>query len=142
MSIKTTQRNATRNQSTADFERENMFLFGNRFQEEVYKSVGVTTIKTGMLVVRNGADVSLATAENLDKVIGITFIENSIECQASELKNVNICISGDIDSGLLVLPSTVTLLTATSVGGKNLKDLLTSLGFVLKNVTENTKFDN
>jgi len=47
---------------------------------------------------------------------------------------------GDIDAGLLVLPLGVTL--DSMVGNKALKDILTNLGFILKNVTELTKFGN
>lgn len=148
MSVDTTQRNATRNQSTADFERKNIFTFGNRYSEGVFLngSGDVLVAEAGILVMRN-TDEELnktalvpATDEHLGKVVGILNVEGSVEMANAQEINCNYCISGDVDASLLALPAGVTLNTV--VGNKLLKDVLTDLGFVLHNVTENSNFDN
>lgn len=83
---------------------------------------------------------SPATSANLADVIGILKIEGiNTMVNAASLK-ANYCISGDIDAGMLILPLGVTL--DSMVGNKALKDILTAQGFVLKNVTELSKYDN
>ncbi len=248
MPIYATQRNATANQSTVDFERQNLFLSGNRYQSGVFvNNLGEDLeAKDGILVVRNAgtyeianvefgdladgetiilagltytasgavlaADVaaafanraagyagtgalsgtltgystgavqetdnvvftattvgpktdiantgtgalagavvitngtngtidgfSPATEANLANVIGILKSDPETMANAAT-KEANYCVSGDIDSGLLVLPIGVTL--DSIIGSKALKDILTGLGFVLHAVTENSKFDN
>jgi hypothetical protein len=83
---------------------------------------------------------SPATSATLANVIGILKIEgvNTMANGASLSANYALC--GDIDAGLLILPVGVTL--DAIVGSKALKDVLTSLGFVLNNVTEGSNFDN
>lgn len=247
------QRNNTRNQSTADYSRKNLFTFGNRYQESIlrnntgapldfesgllvvrnlgtketasfafvsaltagqtvviagltYTSTGATTAAqlanafanledgatsgngvatgtysgaltdystggvfsgsvtftattvgdktnlaatgTGILPVAtvvNGTiafpeQVIPATADNLADVIGILFYEGVTEVPNEGVEDVNYAICGDVDAGLLLLPAGVTINTV--VGNKTLKDILTDLGFVLNNVTENSNFDN
>lgn len=139
-----TQRNATNNQSTVDFQRDNIFMFQNRFQEAVLVNKGASAVEmaTGMLVVRDtdtAGQVELAASGTLANVIGITFM-NPVTLEQNETSEINYAISGDIDVSLLELPSGVTLDDA--VGDKALRDILTDLGFVLNNVTETSKFDN
>jgi S-layer protein len=83
---------------------------------------------------------SPATAATLANVIGILKIRDVVTLADTASVNANYALSGDIDAGLLILPLGVTL--DTIVGSKALKDVLTALGFVLKNVTELSKFDN
>ncbi|HMI01624.1 MAG TPA: hypothetical protein VK541_04035 [Pedobacter sp.] len=54
MGVDVTQRNATRNQSTADYELKKIFIFDNRFVEGVYKNTtgSQLTLVSGMLVAR------------------------------------------------------------------------------------------
>lgn len=253
MPIYATQRNATNNQSTVDYSLENIFLYGNRYQEGVFvNNLGESLdAKDGILVVRNagtfetatvdfdtaltagqtmilggltytstgattadelatafanladgattgagtatgsysgaltgystGANLgsgrvvftastvgnktdlaatgtgtaptitvvngsagtedgfSPATSANLANVIGVLKLESTTLADG-ETKNANYCISGDIDTGLLILPIGVSL--SSIVGSKSLKDVLTGLGFALRGVTENSKFDN
>lgn len=139
-----TQRNATNNQSTVDFQRDNIFMFQNRFQEAVLVNKGATAVEmaTGMLVVRDtdtAGQVELAASGTLANVIGITFM-NPVTLAQNETSEINYAISGDIDVSLLELPNSVDL--DTTVGAKALRDILTDLGFVLNNVTETSKFDN
>lgn len=83
---------------------------------------------------------SPATQANLANVIGILKIEGENEMANAASLPANYALSGDIDTTLLKLPAGVTL--DTIVGGKALKDILTALGFVLRNVTELSKFGN
>ena len=83
---------------------------------------------------------SPATASNLANVIGVLKIDGLVTLADTASINAYYALSGDIDAGLLVLPLGVTL--DTVVGSKALKDILTALGFVLKNVTELSKFGN
>ena len=150
--VETTQRNATRNQSTVDFERKNLFLFGNRYSEAIFKNdTGAELVATaGILVMRDVNDVTKVipatynvppeSGNLLGNTIGILNVEGENTLSIAGEINCNVCISGDIDAGLLSLPVGVTLNTV--VGTKILKDILTDLGFVLFNVTENSKFDN
>ena len=142
MSVKGEQRNATRNQSTVDISRENIFLYNNRYQEAnlIASEQDLSGMESGILLVRNGANVEPAGADNLADVIGILKIDGTVDLTSGDKLGVNYCISGDIDSSLLKLPAGITLDTAA--GNKALKDSLTGLGFVLFNVTENSKFDN
>lgn len=147
--IETNQRNATRNQSTADFQRKNIFTFGNRNQEGVFlnntgadltalagilvkRSTGSLTNKDRFVPIEGGGDESA--------IVGILNVEGETVLAATETINCNVCISGDVDASLLTLPAGVTINTV--VGDKLLKDILTNLGFVLNNVTENSNFDN
>jgi hypothetical protein len=84
---------------------------------------------------------SPATSATLANVIGILKVSNGITTLAPAASvSANYAISGDIDATMLILPLGVTL--DTIVGSKALKDILTSIGFVLNNVTEMTKFNN
>jgi hypothetical protein len=144
LGVYATQRNATNNQSTVDFQRDNIFMFQNRFQEAVLVNKGAPAVEmaTGMLVVRDtdtAGQVELAAIGTLANVIGITFM-NPVTLAQNETSEINYAISGDIDVSLLELPDSVTL--DTTVGAKALRDILTDLGFVLQNVTETSKFDN
>lgn len=100
---------------------------------------GIDSIINGTLGDADG--IRLATAQDIndDLVIGI-LKSDDIDLPDTEKIAVNYAISGDIDASLLILPDGVTLNSV--VNSKTVKDLLTRLGFVLNNVTENSKFDN
>ena len=149
MSVTATQRNATNNQSTVDFVRENIFIFGNRYQTGTFinDSGATATFAAGSLVLRdtttaNQIKPAVAGATLID-VIGILAIANPTELvDDGTIEEANYCIKGEIDATLLDLPSGVTLDTVPTGAAKNLRDILTDLGFVLFNVTENAKLDN
>mgnify|MGYP003142503859 CR=1 FL=1 len=146
--INATQRNATRNQSTVDYSLENLFLFGNRYQTATFKNdTGAeATFKSGFLVLRDTsapANIIPAIAgSTLANVIGVLKLDSDTTLADAGTTPANYCIGGDIDVNLLQLPATVTLDTVVGTTGKCLRDFLTDLGFVLKNVVENSKFDN
>jgi hypothetical protein len=96
------------------------------------------TIVNGTAGVDEG--FSPATSATLANVIGILKIDGLVPLADAASVNANYALSGDIDAGLLYLPLGVTL--DSMAGSKALKDILTALGFVLKNVTELSKFGN
>lgn len=83
---------------------------------------------------------SPATSATLANVIGILKIEGINTMADGASLRANYCHYGDIDASMLVLPVGTTL--DSVVGAKTLKDILTGLGFALKNVTELSKFNN
>lgn len=137
---------STRNQSTADYSRQSLFVYENRYYESILTNpdAAALTAEEGLLVMRDANNptgiVAITAVADLDKVIGVLNPNGSVELAQNETISVNYAHKGDIDGGLLVLPDTVTLNTV--VGDQTLKDLLTSKGFVILNVTELTKFDN
>lgn len=144
MSIDATQRDATNNQSTIDILRKNLFLREQRFQKAILANgIAEAPLTTGMLVIRDVAtgkiNLTDDTAANLANVIGITYVDPKTLAANEELE-VSYAVQGHVDENLLNLPGAATL--DTTVSGKNLRDILTGLGFVLYNVTENTNFDN
>lgn len=152
MAVESTQRDATNNQSTVDFVRKQIFLYGNEFQDAILANTTTSAqvVKTGQLVVRDkdtAGQVNLATSANLADVIGISFLDEATLSAASTAggadggtTDVDYAVKGEIDEGLLDLPGATTL--DTVVGNKALRDVLTDLGFVLRKVTENSKADN
>jgi hypothetical protein len=101
-------------------------------------SVTSITIQNGTSGTLNA--VSPITSTTVGSTIGILKMEgiNTMADGTSMLANV--CIDGDIDASMLILPTGVTL--DTIVSGKALRDILTTQGFVLNNVIEGTKFNN
>lgn len=97
----------------------------------------ITTV-AGTAGTQNG--FSPATSANLADVIGILKIEGENTMANAATLNANYCIKGDIDTGLLVLPLGVNL--NSIVGNKALRDILTDLGFILRDVTELSEFNN
>jgi hypothetical protein len=145
MSVTSTQRNATRNQSTLDVQLDNIFICKNRFSTGTFKNTtaGAFDLKTGIFVARHAtlADTLIpVTSANVADIIGIAKVDGTVTLAAAGESFINYAISGDIDAGLIQFPATVTL--DTMVGAKALKDVLNDLGFVLNKVTENSKFDN
>ena len=147
MSITATQRDETNNQSTVDFVRKNLFLYGARFAKGVLANKTdpevSQTATIGQLVVRDtttAGQLELATDANLADVIGITFMDTTILADNDATVAIDYAIRGDIDGGLLQLPTNVTL--DTTVGNKALRDILNDLGFVIFAVQEQTKIDN
>lgn len=136
----------TRNQSAADYSRENLFIKGNRYYEgiAINTEVADVTIEEGILVMRDPADTTrvkpIVLTADLSKVIGIVAIPCDVVLSQNDTLNINYAHKGDVDGSLLVLPEVSTL--NTLVGDFTLKDLLTQRGFNVLNVTDLSKFDN
>lgn len=145
MAIETNQRNATNSQSTLDFIRKQLFTYDNKFVTDTLKNntepAASQDAKTGQLVVRDttSGNIALAGASNLADVVGILYIDAQT-LAAGDTVQAHYCIKGEVDAAYLDLPGATTL--DTTVGNKNLRDILTDLGFVLNTVTEGTKADN
>lgn len=137
------QTKSTRNQSTAQFTENCIFMGNNRFENGTISVAATTTIKDGMPVVRNVAKAnafSLATSANLADVVGVTKVGLfDVSLAASTDLNIAVCIKGDIDANGLVLPATVTLNTVVDTT-KILRDVLNGVGLNVVNTTEQTKF--
>ena len=146
MSVDVTQRNATRNQSTADFQQKKIFLFDNRFENGVFKNNAVADIDVvaGLLVARDTATANgliPVTALTLANVVGIVNIDGTVTLAENETADVAYATKGTINGNLLTLPARATL--NSTVGSKSLKDVLEGIGFhVETNIVENTNFDN
>lgn len=141
-----TQTVSTRNQSTANYEHKNLFIFDNRFVEGVFKNTtgAAFDLLGGLLVARDTETPNgfkPVTAANLADVIGISAYEGKTTLAANETANMNIGTKGTVEINSIVLPATVTL--STVVGEKTLRDVLEGLGFHLnEGAVEMTDFDN
>lgn len=144
-------RGSNRNTSTADYQVNEIFTYGNRFYSSTLKHIDAAplTLETGILVKRHIADptkvepIIAATAAELGKVIGIVSYTGELVLNQNDEANINYAHNGEIDGGLLVLPGAATLDTLVTVAGDiTLKDKLTSLGFIVNTVTEQKDFDN
>lgn len=76
MPIYPTQRSATRNQSTVDFQSQNIFTFGNRYNTGTFvNNIGESiNAQDGFLVVRNAGTFETATAKFTALTAGQTMI--------------------------------------------------------------------
>lgn len=91
MSIYATQRNATRNQSTVDYLKQNIFTYGNRYGAGTFvNNIGESLdAQDGILVVRNAGSYETATVEfaalaNAETVIlaGLTYTASGAKTAA------------------------------------------------------------
>ena len=141
------QKNVTRNQSTALYTLEHIFLFDNRYDEKTFNNTTATaqvTLLPGHLLFKlNATDVDLLdAAANIENVVGICAVaEENIVADAGTLP-INMAIQGDIAEEGLVLTGGVTLDTVIPTTQLTLRDRLNELGFHLVSGVENTKHDN
>lgn len=146
MSTTINQVDNTRNQSTAHYDCQSLFLFNNTYQEAVFNNTtaGVLELSAGTLVLRNattpGQIKPAIAGATLADVIGVLKLEDPASLAAGETLPVNFCTGGDVDEALLQLPDGVTM--DTIVGQKTLRDILNGLGFSFKASTDNTKIEN
>ncbi len=146
--VKRVLRGGTRNQSIADYEKIDLFTFGERTYEAslINKTGADLTVEEGLLIKRHTTDptkieaITTGTAAELAKVIGILWAKEEVVLANDADLPACYAYKGEIDGGQLVLPGTATL--DTLVGDKTLRDLLTDLGFRVNSVTELSKFDN
>lgn len=145
MSIDVTQRNSTRNQSTADFEQKKIFLFDNRFSNGTLKNLTDPatdqTIKAGQLLFRaSTGELTIVADANYAKLVGVLAIDGQVILDGGDSLEVTYCDKGTIDGGNLVLPGSDTLTTLKN--GLTVKDHLQRLGIHVEISTEMTSFDN
>lgn len=143
-----TQRNATRNFSTADYNKTpKIFIFDNRFVPGTFENVtgGAVTLEPGTLMLRSTVTVDgyvpAIAGATLANVVGISANEKAFELAAAGSAPINVGTKGTINGNLLSLPGGVTL--DTVVGEKRVKDILEGLGFHIDtSAVEHTKEDN
>lgn len=151
MSVTITQRDATNNQSYADYSRKKIGIFNNRHIEGDFKNTSGASLdlKPGMFAVRSAsiadgfipASYTDADTHNLGGLVGIVDINGTVTLANNAIKHVTLIRSGGIDGNNLVLPAGMTL--DSLVGSVALKDLLNQMGFDIDFTTVDlTKFDN
>lgn len=140
--VRTVLTTGNRNESTARYFTENIFLHKNRYEPATFSNntAGAIVLEDGLLLKRDtttAANVQpITTSSDLDKIIGIARYEGEVSVAASGTQKINFCYRGEIDSNLLVLPSGVNLTDVVSGENRTVADILRSLGFVLSPVTE------
>lgn len=138
--IISTQRDANNNQSTVDYERRHIFLFGNRYGKVEITASADVALPIGTVITNEGAFGFTSEADNeIDGIIGV--VSHAVEILNGNTAEVNYCLSGELDQNLLILTGASSL-QSTGASGKTIEQVLNALGFVLFDVTENSKFDN
>ena len=140
------QVNNTRNQSTALFTADKVFLGNNDYDPITLTNAAAgaqVTLESGMLLYKTAAgvvDVNPAAA-NIANVVGILRMDSNVDLADAGSLAVNMAIRGDIAEEMLVL-GTANLDTLIPTTQRTLRDHLNGLGFHLVAGVENTKFDN
>lgn len=137
------QRNATRNQSTFDYDISKLFLFDNKYRKVNIANAGGTDLelKAGMLIGAVGATYQVYKSGTANiSVVGV--LAEDVTIASGDSEDVDICISGRVDESKLVLDGTDTL--ATIVSNRTIRDRLAgdTLGIELVGGSELTKTDN
>ena len=115
---------ANNSYSEAQYSDKKVFVFDNRYQN---RETTDTKVVYGGLVCRKSAGiVEAATADNLEKVIGIS--ASNVETSGA----LAYATKGTVVENNLTLPSDVTLDTPIGETGLTLRDKLEALGFHLE----------
>lgn len=159
MGVEVNQTESTRNQSRATYEQKVVFLFDNRYQEEVcWNEEATPNVPVGAIVKRyneggNGScePIYLSVFVNgsgdendIHKIIGV--LATDFEGQS---KPVNVCTKGTVSSNHLMVKKEdnsgfepANLEAINGATGLRLRDVLERLGLHLQSSVEHTKFDN
>ena len=115
---------ANNSYSEAQYSDKKVFVFDNRYQN---RETTDTKVVYGGLVCRKSAGiVEAATADNLEKVIGIS--ASNVETSGA----LAYATKGTVIENNLTFPDTVTLDTMIGTTGLTLRDKLEALGFHLE----------
>ena len=115
---------ANNSYSEAQYSDKKVFVFDNRYQN---RETTDTKVVYGGLVCRKSAGVvEAATADNLEKVIGIS--ASNVETSGA----LAYATKGTVIENNLTFPDTVTLDTMVGETGLTLRDKLEALGFHLE----------
>ena len=115
---------ANNSYSEAQYSDKKVFVFDNRYQN---RETTDTKVVYGGLVCRKSAGiVEAATADNLEKVIGIS--ASNVETSGA----LAYATKGTVIENNLTFPDTVTLDTMVGTTGLTLRDKLEALGFHLE----------
>lgn len=157
MGMEVNQTESTRNQSRATYEQKKVFLFDNRFQEEVcWNEENTPDVPVGAIIKRYnegsfGSCEPIYLSEFVDgngsdvqKIIGV--LATDFEGQT---KPVNVCTKGTVSSNHLMVKKVdnsgfepANLEAVNTATGVRLRDVLEKLGLHLQSSVEHTKFDN
>lgn len=141
------QRNETRNQSTADFSKNKVFLFDNRYSQGILKNnsdpEATWTLKTGQIVYRQW-DGTLAIYGTAVNIVGVLNIDGDIDVLAGDSLSVDYCTKGTVNGlELLDIDGNVLDISIISINGLSIKDNLENIGLHVDTSTvQHTKFDN
>ena len=115
---------ANNSYSESQYSDKKVFVFDNRYQN---RETTDTAVVYGGLVCRKSAGVvEAATADNLEKVIGIS--ASNVETSGA----LAYATKGTVIENNLTFPDTVTLDTMVGETGLTLRDKLEALGFHLE----------
>lgn len=115
---------ANNSYSEAQYSDKKVFVFDNRYQN---REITDTAVVYGGLVCRKSARiVEAATADNLEKVIGIS--ASNVDTSGA----LAYATKGTVIENNLTFPDTVTLDTMIGTTGLTLRDKLEALGFHLE----------
>lgn len=140
--IRTVLTSGNRNESTARYSRENIFLNNNRYSTATFSNNtgSAITLEDGILLKRDtttAANVQpITTLADIANVIGIARYSGEVSVADAGTTNISYAFKGEIDSNLLVLPTSVTLASVVTAENKTVADILRGIGFVLTPVTE------
>lgn len=142
-----TTRNATQNFIAADTTRQKAFIFNNEFEigSLLNATAGALTYKVGTLLGRVAASnelVPLTSAAVDGSALPVGILAEEVTLAAGASTDVNFCISGDVDSGVLILQGADALTTVVDL--KTINDRIKSdtQGIRLVAVTDGTFYDN
>jgi len=141
------QKNVTRNQSTALYTLEQVFLFNNKYDSATFDNTTAgaeVALVSGMLMFKLAADtVDVLEADTqIASVVGIAAVDGELVVANTATAAINIAISGEVAEEKIVLPGGITLDTVVPTTMITLRDTLNGLGFHLVSGVENTKHDN
>lgn len=141
-----TQTEGTNNQASFNIDQSKIFIFGNRYEEVVFKNLTVPTIDVpagtllGRVAGENAVTICKSGATDGSQwPIGI--LATSINQIAGDATiDVNMCINGDVAEEKIIFDGSDTM--ATVVSNRILRDWLQLAGVKAVSGTELTGFDN
>lgn len=145
---KATEVEKTGNKLHTDFDFSKVFLRSNRFEQINFKNTSgaLLTMIAGTLLGRVTATgeldtVKSASVDGSETPVGVLG-EESIDFAIGEVREVNVCVGGDVAEEKIVLDGADTL--ATNIGGRQIRDRINAdtLGIKLVKTDQLTGVDN
>jgi len=140
------QRNQTTNQLTTDYDVSKVFLFNNRYEQDVLLEnpfYGSQTILLGTVLGR------VASTQNVIPCISgaldgsqfpIGILAQDIVLSQGQTQSIAMCVDGDVNAGKIIFYGGDSL--ATVIAGRSMLDHLKSYGILIRYSTEMTDYDN
>ena len=145
---KATIKLSTQNQLNTDFDTKKIFRRNNRFDDIQFKNTsgGVLVMPGGTLIGRvggtlEGETVKSASVDGSEIPLGVLANEE-VTLQDGEVKQVSICVEGDVEETLVILDGGDTL--DTLIDGRTIRDRIgaDTVGINLVKADELTAVDN